>query len=129
MFGSGAATLIFSNEEINDKMKTFKSLQESGLLTKGVSETIKNEAKEQKRGFLGMLFDPLVASLLGNLLSEKGKIWPGERAVATSQGQGTTRVRSGFLMPPHLLTSFEIQKYYEKEPRFNGVSQEVIYLK
>ena len=32
-------------------------------------------------------------------------------------------------MPPHLLTSFEIQKYYEKEPRFNGVSQERIYLK
>ena len=74
MFGSGAATLIFSNEEINDKMKIFKSLQESGLLIKAVSKTIKNEAKEQKRGFLGMLFDPLVASLLGNLLSEKGKI-------------------------------------------------------
>ena len=27
----------------------------------------------------------------------------------------------GFLMPPHPLTNFEIQKYYQNEPRFNGV--------
>ena len=27
----------------------------------------------------------------------------------------------GFLMPPHPLTNFEIQKYYKNEPRFNGV--------
>ena len=35
----------------------------------------------------------------------------------------------GFLMPPHPLTNFEIQKYYENEPRFNDVFQEIIYLK
>ena len=46
MFGSGLTTLIISNEEINDIMKIFKSLEESGLLIKGVSETIKNEAKK-----------------------------------------------------------------------------------
>ena len=55
MLGSGVTTLIISNEEMNDTMKIVKYLQESGLLMKGVSETIKNEAKEQKRGFLGML--------------------------------------------------------------------------
>ena len=27
----------------------------------------------------------------------------------------------GFLMPPHPLTNFEIQRYYQNEPRFNGV--------
>ena len=48
MFGSGVTTLIISNEEMNDIMKIVKSLEESGLLIKGVSETIKNEAKEQK---------------------------------------------------------------------------------
>ena len=32
-------------------------------------------------------------------------------------------------MPPHLLTNFEIQKYYQNKPRFNGVFQEIIYLK
>ena len=48
-----------SNEEMNDIMKIVKSLEESGLLIKGVSENIKNEAKEQKRGFLGMLLDTL----------------------------------------------------------------------
>ena len=46
MFGSGFTTLIISNEEMNDIMKTVKSLEESGLLIKHVSQTIKNEAKE-----------------------------------------------------------------------------------
>ena len=45
MFGSGNTILIIYNEEINDIMKIIKSLEESGLLIKGVSETIKNEAK------------------------------------------------------------------------------------
>ena len=42
MFGSGKTTLIISNEEMNDIMKIVKSLEESGLLMKDVSETIKN---------------------------------------------------------------------------------------
>ena len=41
-FGSGTKTLIISNEEMNDIMKIIKSLEESGLLIKGVSETIKS---------------------------------------------------------------------------------------
>ena len=45
MFGFGTRTLIISNEEINDIMKIVESLEESGLITKGVSQTIKNEAK------------------------------------------------------------------------------------
>ena len=53
--GSGRAALIISNEEMEDIMKIVKSLEESDLLLKGVSETIKNEAKEQKGGFLSML--------------------------------------------------------------------------
>ena len=52
---SRMTTLIISNEEMNDIMKIIKSLEVSGLLIKGVSKTIKNEAKELKRGFLGML--------------------------------------------------------------------------
>ena len=51
MFGSGFTTLIISNEEMED-IKIVKSLEDSGLLIKGVSETIKNEAKKQKRRFL-----------------------------------------------------------------------------
>ena len=45
IFGSGTTTLVFSNEDPNDIMKIVKSLEESGLLIKGVSETIKNKAK------------------------------------------------------------------------------------
>ena len=54
MFGSGTTILIISNEEMNDIMKKGKSLEESVSLIKGVSQTIKNEAKEQKGGFLGI---------------------------------------------------------------------------
>ena len=49
MFGSDNTTLIISNEEVNDIIKIVKSLEESSLLIKGVSEKIKNEAKEQKK--------------------------------------------------------------------------------
>ena len=51
MFGSVITTLITSNEEMNDIIKKDKSLEKSGLLTKGVSKTIKNEAKNKKTNF------------------------------------------------------------------------------
>ena len=84
MFESGTTTLIISNEEMNDIMKIVKSLEESILLRKGVSETIKNEAKEQESGFLSMLLSTLGASLLGNLLTGKRIMRAGEGAIATS---------------------------------------------
>ena len=78
MFGSGVPTLIISNEEMNDVMKIVKSFEESGLLIKGVSETIKNDAEEQKGGFLGISLCTLGASLLGNLLAGKGTVRVGQ---------------------------------------------------
>ena len=60
-------TLIISNDEIEDIMKIVKSLEFSSLLLKGVTETVQNDAKEQKGGFLSMLLGTLGASLLGNL--------------------------------------------------------------
>ena len=65
-------TLIISNEEINDIMKIVESLEESYLLIKAVSETIKIEAKEQKGRFLSMLLGTLADSLLGSELASKG---------------------------------------------------------
>ena len=66
MFESDITTLIISNEEMNYTMKIVKSVEESGLLIKVVSETIKNEAKVQKGWFIRMLLGRLGASLLGN---------------------------------------------------------------
>ena len=48
-------TLIIANEKMNDIMKIVKSLEESGVMIKGVSQTVKNEAKKLKGGFFGML--------------------------------------------------------------------------
>ena len=52
-FESGTTTSVFSNEDLNDIMKIVKSLKESGLLIKGVNETIKNKAKEHNSWFVG----------------------------------------------------------------------------
>ena len=57
---------------MEDIIKIAKSLEDSGLLLKGVAETIQDEVKEQKRGFLSMLLCTLGASLLGNILSGQG---------------------------------------------------------
>ena len=62
-------TLIVSNDEINDIIKITKSLEDFDLLLKGVTETVQNEVKEEKGGFLSMLLGTLGASLLGNLLT------------------------------------------------------------
>ena len=62
---------MISNDEIEEIMKIVKSLEDSGLLSKEVSETIENESKEQKGVFLSMLPGTLDASLLGNILAGK----------------------------------------------------------
>ena len=58
----GNTTLIISNEEMNDIMKIIQTLEDSDILLKGVTKTIKNETKEQKGGFLSMLLGTLGAS-------------------------------------------------------------------
>ena len=68
--GHNNTTLIISNDEMDDILKIVKSLENSGVLLKGVSETIQNEAKEQRGGFLSMLLGTLAASLLGDVLSK-----------------------------------------------------------
>ena len=72
ILGSGNTTLIISNKDIEDLIKIVKSLEDSGLLLKGVTELVQNEVKQQKGGFLSMLLGTLGASLLGNLLTGKG---------------------------------------------------------
>ena len=57
---------------MNGVIKIIQSLEDSNILLKGVTNTIKNEAKEQNGEFLSMLLGTLGASLLGNLLSGKG---------------------------------------------------------
>ena len=72
--GFGKTTLITSNDGMNDIMKIVQALEDSDILLKGIAMTIKNETKEQKGRFLGMLFGTLGASLLGNILAGKGII-------------------------------------------------------
>ena len=85
---SAPHTTLISNDEINNIIKIVKSLEGSGLLLKGVTETVQNEVKEEKGGFLSALLGTLSASLLGDLLI-------GKRAIAMSQGRGEYRAGKG----------------------------------
>ena len=85
IYGSGTTALIISNEEIEDMMKIVKSLEESALLMKGISEIVKNEAQKQKDRFLPMLLWILVGSVLGNAVTGKLVITAGEGVIRTGQ--------------------------------------------
>ena len=95
-------TLIISNDEINDIIKIVKSLEDSGLLLKGVTETIQNEVKEQKGGFLSTLLETLGASLLGSLLTGK---W------IYRAGKGKGIVRAGYRYPSQNNSNNENEQY------------------
>ena len=84
-------TLIISNDEMKYILEIVKSFEDSGLLLKEVSETIKNETKEQKGGFFSMLLGTLGASLLENMLASKEVIRAGE---------GTARIGYGSKRSP-----------------------------
>ena len=73
---------------MEDIIKIVKSLEDSGLLLKGVTETVQNEVKEQKGGFLSMPLGTLGASLLGNLLTGKGIYRAGKSKGIVRAGYG-----------------------------------------
>ena len=78
MLGSGNNNnrmLIISNDEMRKIIKIVEYLENSSLLPERVSETIQNEAKEQRGGFLSMLLCTLGACLLGNILAAYCKSW------------------------------------------------------
>ena len=77
---------------MKDIIKIVKSLEYFGLLLKRVTETVKNEEKEQKWGFLSMLLGKLGGSLLGNILAGKGIIRDGEGIVKAGYGNKNNKV-------------------------------------
>ena len=77
---------------MNDIMKIVQALEDSNILLKEVTKTIKNETKEQKGGFLSMLLGTLWASLLGNLLAGKGTVRAGS---GNKKGKGSVRAGYG----------------------------------
>ena len=104
--GSGVK-LIIEQVDMNDIMKIIEALENSGILLKGVSKTIKNETKEQRRGFLYMLLGTLGASLLDNTLT-------GGKGIARA-GDGIVRAGSWSKKKTKFAITFSfINKYRNK---------------
>ena len=96
ILGSGnMTTLLISHDETEDIIKMVKSLEDSGSLLKGVTETVQNEVKEQKGGFLSMLLGTLGASLLGNILTGRGINRAGKGKGINRAGEGIVRAGYG----------------------------------
>ena len=95
-------------------MKIIEAVENSGILLKGVSKTIENETKEQRRGFLSMLLGTLGATLLGNLLTGgKGMMRAGEGIVRA--GDGIVRAGEGSKKTPKFTSTISpINKYRNK---------------
>ena len=77
---------------MNDIMKIVQAFEDSNILLKGVTKTIRNETKEQKGGFLSMFLGTLGASLLRNLLTGKGIVRAGS---GYKKGKGIVRAGTG----------------------------------
>ena len=74
------------------KMKIVQALEDSNILLKGVTKTIKNETKKQNGRFLGTFVDALGSILLGNLLAGKGMVRAGS---GHKKGKGIVRAGYG----------------------------------
>ena len=81
-------TLFISNEDMNDIIKIIKSLEVSGVLTDGVTETVKFEIKKQQSGFLGALLAPSAALLVQPVISS---------LVKDISGRGVRRAGRGYI--------------------------------
>ena len=77
---------------MNDIMKIVQALEDSTILLKGVTKTIKNETEDQKGGFLSMLLGTLGDSILGNLLARKEI---GRAGSGNKKGKGILRAGTG----------------------------------
>ena len=96
ILGSANTTsLIISNDAMEDIIKIVKSLEDSGLLLKGVTKTVQNEVKKQSKGFLSKLLGTLGASLLGNILAGKGINRSGKGCGINWAGEGIVRAGYG----------------------------------
>ena len=107
-------------KRVIDIKKIVKTLEESGLQVKGISETIKNETKEQKGGFLPMLLGALAASLLGSSLTGKREIRAGERVVRAGENVWFHSI---------LLLISEYKDVSKTKPNLMALFQQTIYLK
>ena len=115
--GSGTKTLIISSEEMNDMMKIVQALEDSNILLKGVTKTIKTETREKRRLFISAIRHFMSIFIRKLIIRKRNR--KSMRKNCKSFLWIFNDKKS--LIPLHPLTNFEIKEYYENEPRFNWV--------
>ena len=130
--GYGTKAVKYFNKDLNDMIKIVKALEDSDVLLKGVTETLKSDTK--KCGAL-----PMAPVLGASLLTGRG-LYRAGFGNKCKYGQGMYRAGEGMyragqgikrksLMPPHPLTNFEIIEYFKDEPRYMVLILKIIYQK
>ena len=115
--GYGTKTVKFSNKDLNDMTKFFIALEDSDVLMKRITETLKNDIK---KGRALPLIPMLLGTLGASLLTGRGLFRTGRGMYRSgNHGQG---IKKKLLASFNPLTNFEIQEYFKDEKRFNGVS-------
>ena len=114
IWGSVTTALIISNQEMEDVMKIVKLLEESGLLIKRISETSESKVKKEKKWTSCNVIRNVSCLYVKKYISRKR---------SNKSGWRSNKSRWKFLIPTHLLTNFEIQKYYQNEPKFDVYSR------
>ena len=112
--GSGTTNLIISNEEMNDIMKIVQGLEDCNILLKRDKRTKRRISKH----VIGSFRRYFVRKFIRKKRNCKSCF---RKQKKKRNCKSWLWKRMGLLMPPHLLTNFEVEKYYENEPRFNGV--------
>ena len=98
------------NEDLNDIIRTMKQQENGGVLTDGVTETVKDKRKRKEDGCLGVLLETLDASMPGNILTGKGAL--------TAEQDLELMVKN---VQHHSSANIQITMFFNCEPRFNGV--------
>ena len=114
IWGSVTTALIISNKEMEDVMKIVKWLEESGLLITKISEAIESKVKKEKKWTSFNVIRNVSCLYVKKYISRKR---------SNKSGWRSNKSRWKFLIPTHLLTNFEIQKYYQNEPKFDVYSR------
>ena len=106
---------------MSDIIKIVLVLENSNILSKGVTKSVTNETREQRWGFLGTLVRTLGSILLGNLLSGKGIVRAGSANKKEKELEELVMEKNGIFETTSSFNKLLNSKVLPKQALFNWV--------